>query len=90
MAEVITALGSGLSSSQTSELVSRFGKLYFSFFLFLLVWFILTAIIMLVMANKSSKKGQIMSIFIVSTLILLGVLLIGYFNLESLLTWFNI
>jgi len=91
MVDVITAAGSGLNDAVNSAMLDKFSKLYFIIFLFILVWFILTAIIMLVMAHKSSKKGQIMTIFIVSTLLLLVLMLIGYFNLgTTMLNWFNI
>jgi uncharacterized membrane protein YwaF len=90
MMNVTQVFGNTLTASQTATVLSKFEKLYFIIFLLILCWFILTAIIMLIMAHKSSKKGQIMTIFVVSTLILMCLLLYGYFNLSSMITWFNL
>ena len=79
-----------LTTAEIANIMSRSGRLYFILFLFTLLWFILTAIIMLVMAHKSSKKGQVITIYVVSTLIFLTIMLIGYFKLELLLQWFNV
>lgn len=66
--------------------VSAFSKLYVITFLALLVWFIITLLIMLVMTHKGGKKGQIVMIFIISTILLLVAVLIGYFNTGAIMT----
>jgi hypothetical protein len=70
--------------------VSGAGKLVLSLFLMLLVWFIITILIMLVLARKNSKRGMVVSVFAVSTIIMLAGLLLAYFKIEWFLKILNI
>ena len=67
--------------------LAGFERLFFLLFIGVLIWFIVTVLIMLVLASKSHKKGQILTVFIVMTLLLLAVMLVGYFNIGTVAGW---
>lgn len=66
------------------------GKLVLSLFFMFLVWVILTVIVMLVMAQKGNKRGRIVVVFVVSSVILLGLLLLAYFKIDWFVGMLNI
>ena len=47
------------------------------------IWFVITLIIMLVLASKGHKKGQVLTVFIVMQVIYFILIIVGYFNM----TW---
>jgi hypothetical protein len=79
--------GTSLSSVQSSSVLSHVSDFFLILLAFLFVWFVLTVIIALVFVNKGRKKGQVLWTFIVSFVLLLGVLIIAFLNLSHILLW---
>ena len=79
--------GTTLSSAQSSSVLSHVSDFFLILLAFLFVWFVLTVIVALVFVNKGRKKGQVLWTFIVSFVLLLGVLIIAFLNLDLILIW---
>jgi hypothetical protein len=79
MVDVVTTAGVG------EHVVAN--RLFFLVFIVTLIWFIVTMLIMLVLAKKSHKRARILTVFVVSTIVLLVSFLLGYFQSEVVLGW---
>jgi hypothetical protein len=62
------------------------GKILLFTVLLFLVWGILTAIVMLLFANKSKKRGVVIGVFCVSSVLFLITLVVLYFEIDKLLS----